>query len=100
MDPNIISSASWPNSQATNATVRGSSALTTSSSKHLSQNKRILQLLEGLQPNRLSLLTILIKVLDPSEKDLSAYCNHFYACPKGSPIRKLNKLFDQIFDNP
>ncbi|KIJ07372.1 hypothetical protein PAXINDRAFT_19428 [Paxillus involutus ATCC 200175] len=71
MDSNIISSASWPNSQATNATVRGSSASTTSSSKRLSQNERILQLLEGLQPNRLSLLTILIKVLDPSEKDFS-----------------------------
>ncbi|KIK79988.1 hypothetical protein PAXRUDRAFT_159851 [Paxillus rubicundulus Ve08.2h10] len=57
-------------------------------------------LLEGLQPNRLSLLIILIKVLDPSEKDFSMYHNRFYACPKGSPSGKLNKLFDQIFDNP
>ncbi|KIJ12345.1 hypothetical protein PAXINDRAFT_14823 [Paxillus involutus ATCC 200175] len=57
-------------------------------------------LLEGLQPNRFSLLTILIKVLDPSEKDFSVYRNRFYACLKGSPSGKLNKLFNQIFDDP
>ncbi|KIK98434.1 hypothetical protein PAXRUDRAFT_684263 [Paxillus rubicundulus Ve08.2h10] len=71
MDPSIILSTSQPNSQVTNATMQGSSASTASLNKHLFQNEQIHELLEGLQPNRLLLLTILIKVLDPSEKDLS-----------------------------
>ena len=63
----------------------------------LSANERIQQAIDILQLSRLSLLTALIKVLDPSEKDFSVNHARFYACPKDQLTGKLGKLFDQIW---
>ena len=40
---------------------------------------------------------MLIKVLDPSEKDFAVNRARFYACPKDQSTGKLGKLFDQIW---
>ena len=65
----------------------------------LSQNERIQQAIDILQEGRLSLLTVLIKVLDLLKKDFSAYRGGFYACTKDQPTRKLAKLLDKIWSD-
>ena len=62
----------------------------------LSPNERIQRAIDILQEGRLSLLTALIKVLDPS---FSAYHGGFYACTKDRPTGKLANLLDKIWSN-
>ena len=65
----------------------------------LSPNERIQRAIDILQEGRLSLLTALIKVLDPSEKDFSAYHGGFYVCTKDRPTGKLANLLDKIWSD-
>ncbi|KAF8128942.1 hypothetical protein EV363DRAFT_1169773, partial [Boletus edulis] len=46
-----------------------------------------------LQRGQLSLLTALIKVLDPSEKVFATHREQFYACTKDQPTGKVAKRF-------
>ncbi|KAH0827440.1 hypothetical protein J3R83DRAFT_4126 [Lanmaoa asiatica] len=71
-----------------------------SPSLRMSSNEYIQRAMDILQQGRLSLLTALIKVLDPLEKDFAVYRNKVYACPKGQPTGKLGKLLDTIHDDP
>ena len=65
----------------------------------LSPNERIQRAINILQEGQLSFLTALIKVLDPSEKDFSAYRGGFYVCTKDQPTGKLAKLLDKIWSD-
>jgi hypothetical protein len=60
----------------------------------------IVSAIDILQAGRLSLLTALITVLDPLEKDFPAIRDQFYACTKGQPTGKLGKLLDVIYSHP
>jgi len=70
------------------------------SKEHVSQNDRIQRTIDILQDGRLLLLTALIKVLDPSEKNFAMHRDRFYACPKDQPNGKVGRLLDKIYEDP
>ena len=65
----------------------------------LSPNEQIQRAIDILQEGQLSLLMALIKVLNPSEKNFSAYRGGFYVCMKDWPTGKLANLLDKIWSD-
>jgi len=76
------------------------SACSCHTTSRLSQNERIQEAIGILKHGRLSFLTALIKILDPSEESFSAYRAQLYASTKDQPTGKLAKLLDRIWDDP